>query len=285
MRGISTVPDVALFLLLVSAAVATLTVPGSSPPAVDVDGAATTLGTATATVDYPVRLTVEHPNGSTTLLTDDRRANGTLANLLAAAAVANASFAGEYSPPDGHRGYDRTVENRTAAVLDGFADRLQVTAIWRPYRGADLRGSMRVGPSPPPTDVRVATVDVPGPGPAVRETARSAASGGFDTVATVVASATVRALYPRDRMRLAIQGGGLARGLAVRRYRRLADQLGTDLAPVLSSGLVRRANAELTAELADRFRRDMSRRFESPAAAARTVAVGHVRIVVRGWEG
>ena len=283
MRGVSTVLDVAVFLLLVAAAIATVTLPASPAPDTDVGSVAATLGTATTDVEYPLSLDVAFENGTEITLSTDRRANGTVANLLADAAVSNARL----GPPDGYtgsRGYRRAVENRTRAILRWFDAGVQVEAQWRPYVGAPLSGNLTVGPAPPRRDLMAATLDVPAPVAPVEAVASRAAAGGYESVATVVANATVRGLYPPRRMELAIHAGGLARGLAIRRYRRLLDGLETDVSRSLRAGSVDEVNLALTAALTDVFAADMRGRFDTPTAAAAAVRAGRVRIVVRGWD-
>ena len=283
MRGVSTVLDVAVFLLLVSAAVATVTLPASPAPETDVGSVAGTLGTATADVAYPLSVTVAFENGTETTISTGRRANGTVANLLADAAVSSARL----GPPDGNTGatgYRRAVANRTRALLRWFEADIQVEARWRPYVGAPLSGNLTVGPAPPHSDRMVATLDVPAPVAPVEPSATRAAAGGYESVATLVANATVRGLYPPRRMELAIHAGGLARGLAIRRYRRLLDGLETDVSRSLRTGAVDEVNRALAAALADVFATDMRGRYDTPAAAAAAVRAGRVRIVVRGWD-
>jgi hypothetical protein len=282
MRGTSTVFDVAVFLLLVSAAVATLTIPERPAPETDVDGVASTLGTTRTGVAYPVALTVSLENGSEETLDEVRTANGTVANLLADAAISKAGLDG--APVSGFEGFRRAVRNRTRRVLRWSGDRIRVEARWRPYLGAPLNGSLAVGPRPPSRAVTVATLDASGPVGTVRDRAREVASEGYGSIAEVVAGATVRGLFPARRMRLAVQGGGIDRGIAIRRYRRVLDVLDLREAGSLEAGMVGSVNGAIVGALADRFEADMRRRFESPSAAARAVRAGRVRLIVRGWE-
>lgn len=282
MRAVSTVFDVAVFLLLVSAAVATLTIPTSPAPETNVDDVASTLGTTTTGVVYPVTLTVSGANGSEETLGEVRTANGTVANLLADAAISKTRLDG--APAAGFDGFRRAVRNRTRAVLRWSGDRTRVEARWRPYLGAPLNGSVVVGPRSPSSDVTVATFDASGPVDAVRDRARTVASEGYESVAGVVARATVRGLYPARRMRLAIHGGGIDRGIAIRRYRRVLDALDLQVTGSLEAGMVGSVNGAIVGALADRFEADMRRRFETPRAAARAVRAGRVRLILRGWE-
>lgn len=280
MRAFSTVLDVAVFLLLVSAAIAVLTVPPSSPPPAEVGAVASTLGTATLTVEYPLTMPVDTRDGPHRL-TDGRQTNGTVASLLATAAVADAAF-GRSLPA--HAGYHRALQTRVRRLLRGLRQSVRVEARWVPYRDAPLEGEFVVGPRPPES-VGVATLDVAAPLPATRAAARAAAADGFEAVARTVAAATVRGTVPPRQLRLALQGGGLGRALALARYRTLGNALGIDRPTDLAARRVEVVNRNLVAALTDRFEADMRRHFASPAAAARAVTVGRVRLVVRGWGG
>lgn len=156
-RGVSTVLDVALFLLLVSVAVGLLyAAPRAGDPQSDPDVAAetaTTLATTTTTVRYAPAGSADAP---------ERPVRGTVAEHLAAAAVANARIDGRplREAPAYHEGV-RDVTRRTLADV-GDGTRIQVRAVWEPLPGADAGGEVVVGPSPPPdADVHAATVEVP----------------------------------------------------------------------------------------------------------------------------
>lgn len=173
-RAVSTVLDVSACLLLVSAAVLTLLqapVAGPDPAADRAAEVATTLSGATATVSYP--------SGG-----GRRRAHGTLAGLLADAAVSNAT-------PDTGVPFRAAVENATRPLLGDTGWRGQVVVTWQPYAGAEA-ATVSVGDDPPPgVDVHVATTTVPsGVAPAREEAARAAERRGFDGVAAVVAART-----------------------------------------------------------------------------------------------
>jgi len=159
-RGISTVLDVALFLLLVSAAVGLVYAaprvddPGSDAVA-DPDVAAetaTTLATSTTTVWY------EPAAGEAPA----RPARGTVAAHLARATVANATV--DDRPFGGAPAYETAVRNATRTALSRVraGTAIQVRTHWEPLPGAGLGGGFVVGPSPPPgADVHAATVAVP----------------------------------------------------------------------------------------------------------------------------
>lgn len=186
-RGVSTVLDVALFLLLLSAAVGLLyAAPRPGQPATDPDiaaEAATTLATTTTAVEY----TPAVDRGDLPALdgadATERTARGTVAEHLAAATVANAAIGDRtlrHAP--GHESAVRNATRRTLARIEAGVD-LQVRSFWEPLPGSGVRGELVVGPSPPPdANVHAATSAVPVG--AARETgittpAWTAAAGGW----------------------------------------------------------------------------------------------------------
>ena len=283
MRAVSTVVDVTVFLLLVSAAVATVAVSSDRPPAVPVADAAEVLGTSTAGVEYSLAGSPElrEPRESVEIV--DRQTNGTVAGLLARAAVTNATLSGE-SLVVATEEYRAAVRNRTLAVTGWVSDPLRVDARWAPYPGAPLSGHVGVGPEPPDgVDVRAATFRVPASVERVHADARKAASGGYEAVARVVARATVNALLPPRRARVALQGTTPARTFVRDRYETVSRRLETDVQSAVDRGDTAGANRALARALAHNLETDLRRRFDSPAAAAAELEVGTVRLTVRGW--
>jgi hypothetical protein len=270
MRAVSTVLDVAMFLLLVSAAVGTLVL--AEPPAdaeTSADETADVLASSTLSVEYNLR-------GET------RRAHGTLGVVLARATVANASLDGEdISGTDESFREQVRAETRERLVAP---NRTQIVARWRPYRGSPLGGSLTVGPTPPPgRDVHSATLTVPAPVTESREAATAASSDGYDAVADPVAEAVADGLVPDNRVDASAFRESPTAIDTSHRYRVLASGTGTSVTGLLSSGSVGAAHARITAGLRRTFAADMRTRFDTPAAAAETVATGRVRITVRRW--
>lgn len=271
MRAISTVLDVAVFLLLVSAAVATLTlVPDDDPEPVVVDERADLLASSSADVEYTVG-------------TENRTAHGTAASLLARGAVANASIDGRRLS-SGHGEFVEGVAVATRRTL-GADNRTQVVVRWVPYRGGPVRGTLRVGPDPPPgRDVTVATLSVPAPvGQSGDRAAVAAREDGFRGVAAVAARATVDALLPESSATLPSSRVSPASVAASERFGTLADATGVSVEGPLSRGNVSGARERAVEGLTDRYAADMRERFETPSAAARAVRVGTVRVVLRRW--
>jgi len=287
-RATSTVVDVTACLLLVGAAVAVVLNGAAIERATTESPAAARtelLATTTASVDYALAVPGDPPPWTTNATaTRQRTAHGTLAELLAEAAMSRVAWEGHRLSRAGTE-FEREVATTTRNRLHERGRRTAVRARWEPYEGAPLNGTVRVGEWPPPdADVDASTVTVASPSPAVRErAARAASQGGYSAVAAVVAGAVVDGLFPSRQAQLALDGDYPDDRLMTRRYRRMgalirAGQLSVESRPATE------LNAELTDTLTARFERDMRERFDSPEAAARAVETGNVTITVRTWS-
>lgn len=294
-RAVSTALDVVLAVVIVSGALVVLAGVGGGPPANHgtdaADGTAELLGATTASVNYTLSPGARHADARDVVAFDDtggpefrRHEHGTLAELLGRATVEDAALDGrELSRSDDD--FERAVRAAVRDALAGVDARVQVRAVWQPYRGAPLSGRVVVGDAPPgDTTVHAATVRVPSSLPATRDRARRVAGRGYDAVAMAVADGTIRGLFTPEETWLALRADYPVAHLATYRYRRVAGLLGVEVAEPLSTYDVSAANKRLTAALAERFERDMRERFESPGAAARSVATGEVVVVVRTWS-
>jgi hypothetical protein len=289
----STVLDAALCLLLVGASVGTLV--GVDPTrdapsdAVDPGADAETLATATATVNYTLAPGARRARGTDVSFPDaggpefERTTHGTLSGLLARAAVGRAGVAGD---PLTRARADLVTGVREAVLGAVGGANTQVVADWRPYAGAPVGGRVAVGDDPPPgADVRAARLAVARGEAIPPERAASAAERGYGPLARLLAARTVATLLPPDEMRFALGADYPVSALVRHRYRRAAAETGADLGPgELDRSRVETANDRVEHALAARFERDLRERFDSPAAAARTVRVGEVRVVVRRWS-
>lgn len=258
-RAVSTVLDVAVCLLFVGAAVATL---AGAPQPVDRDAGpnADTTASRVATVTTTVRAT------------DDRREHATLAAHIGTAAVANASLGSERVAEGA---YPSAVEDEVDAST---TDRAFVTARWRPYPGAPLAGRIAAGEEPPQSaDVAATTLTVDSgvspPKPA----------DSFETLAQALAAGYVNWLFPPERTYVRLVDDRTAASTASR-YRTVADSLGTDVSDPVGARELRAANDDLSGALAARFEADLRTRYSSPEAAASNATVGEVELVVRRWE-
>lgn len=290
-RGVSTVVDVTLFVLLVSAAVLSVVTAGvgptDGPAAVGRDEATVeTLATATATVHYEVGV----ENGTDDPIT--RVGHGTLAELLAEAALANVTANGtRVSPYAG--GFVAAVRDALVPALDG---RTQVVATWTPYPGSSLRGRVAVGPSPPADSaVHAATLPVDSGVPAARDPAIDAARAtdatdtGYDRVAEVVTRRTVDGLFPLRRTHTALDGDAVDAGVTRTRFDRMASAYDSEatLDSDARDGDVAGDDAaryDLSVAVANRTSAELRRRFDDPEAAAASVRTGRVTVVVRTWS-
>ena len=258
-RGVSTVVDVAVSLLLVGAAVATLAAapaPSARPAAPVADSTVETVATVTTTV----------PAG------DGRRSHDTLAGHLATAAVAGARLDGD---PVVETPYPTRVANETDALT---GRRASVTARWEPYPDAPLVGTVVVGGcTPPDADVAVRTITVPSGVDAPD------AVGSFEGLARSLAEAYVAWRFPPGRTHASLADDRTA-GRTTDRYRSAAVTLGTNVRGRVEDREVSAANEELASALADRLEADLRDRYATPRAAAADVAVEEVELVVRRWD-
>jgi hypothetical protein len=259
-RAVSTVLDVAVCLLLVGAAVATLTTapPPNGPDSPDADPTAATVAAVTTSV--------QTGNG--------HEAHGSLAGHLGTAAVADARLDGE---PLTGTDYPDAVDAEYDSIT---GERTFATARWEPYPGSPLAGDVAAGETPPPSaDVAATTltvdsgIDDPAPG----------SEASFADLADALAGAYVVWLFPPERTFAALADSRTAPRTAAR-YRTAAGALETDVAGAVDDGAVRRANAALADALAARFEADLRARYATPRAAEANETVGEVDVVVRRWE-
>ena len=305
-RGVSTVVDVTVFLLFVSAAASVIVSesPAGAPREVEsVEQDATVLQTTTTSVEYRLNISGTAPEWVANGTARRRRtAHGTLAELLGAAAMGSLRIDGRPVVKT-ESAFERAVSAAVRARLtapanaserapaDGTGDgapvarRVAVTAEWAPYESAPIDAHVGFGDTPPPsTDVRATVVTVSSGMENVSLAARSAAqAGGFSGLAAVIAQAIVTSRFPRDEMRVALRGGYPASTAATDRYSRFGSLVGVDRLAV-GEAPPARLNRRLTAALAGRLADDMRDRFVSPTAASAAIRLDQVRITVRAWS-
>jgi hypothetical protein len=299
----STVLDAAVALLCVSAAVgAVVTAGAGAGPGVDggfdatgrsdaparADRLAGTLATSTGSVNYTLAPGAQYAEESLVAFPQSsgaafqRRDRGTLAALFARAAVRDVTVDGDWLT-HAHVDYTRAV--RTAVETAATDPRFQAVAVWQPYPGTHVGGRVTAGRPPPPNaTVHAATLTLPSGAPSARESARNATDGGFSAVATVVAEHLVVALFPPDRSRQALQDDYPVAALTAYRYRRAGQRYGVDVSGPLADERAGAANRRLVGPVAAAVERDLRARFSDPQAAARSVRLDTVRIVVRTWS-
>ena len=254
-RGVSTVLDVAVCLLLITAAVATLTVdfPDSTPdPTPNADEIAGVLATSTTAVHA-----------------DDRVTHRTAFGHLAAAAVTNATvgddaLAASSDPSEVQADVENDLEDRTA-----------VTATWQPYPNASIAGDVAVG-EPPPPDAAVGstatTVDI-GLQPVTGD--------GFECLSRSLADAVIAWLFPPSQLRPALVDGRTADETA-ERYRRTATTVDASVEEELTEANPHAINDELSSALAPKLEAELRDEFDTPESAAEHIST-EVEIVVRRW--
>lgn len=311
----STVLDAALALLLLSAAVVTVTTadqyadqsaaPNDRNDAARADELLETLATTTTAVNYTLAPGAEQPGETpvkfrrTSGPEFQRTAHGAYANLLARSALATLEIDGERVTHAGDD-FQRTVED---AVREEFITgrRVQVIAVWRPYPDAHIGSQISIGATPPPgAAVTAASLTVPSGYPAAHDDALAAADhDGFGGVARVVANRVVAGALPPKQMRFALHGDYPVSAFAANRYARFALLTSDDVAERTASkqvvseqvvgehvvaGDVHSANDVIAAALAERIERDLRSHYDDPRTAARSVRIDRVRIVVRTWS-
>ncbi|AZH24957.1 DUF7284 family protein [Haloplanus aerogenes] len=282
----STVLDGLLCLLLVSAAVVTVTTATPQDPAGEgrAPDVAATLSTTTAAVNYTLtpRFETTSVDVPRTGGSFDRTAHGTLAELLARATVARITADGERLS-HARDGFGRAVVRAVRGAIR--ANHTQITAVWRPYPASSIAGRLVIGSRPPPDrPVHAATVDVPSGFPAREQSIRRAARDrGVDGVADAVADGLVAGLFPPTRTRIAASSASPSAALVRHRYRRVANRFGAAPPTRLGDGGVDAANDRLEAAVSERVQRDLRETNTSATAAANAVRLGRVRIVVRTW--
>jgi hypothetical protein len=294
-RGVSTVFDALVFVLLVGAAIAVLAgIPPQSSGGDSrvADETADVLATSTTTVEFTRsgRVTqqslynyVGEGSGPPPAESADRRAHGTYAELLAAAATTDPELDGLSLTASGNDFEDATA-GATRQALSTDAANIQVRATWRAYPGATLSRTVVVGEEPPPgADVSVATVTVASGYPNVTE--RLGPDPTVDDVADAVARSVVSGLFPVDQTRDALAGEGVDRAFVASRYQTASERLDVQTAALLGEGQVAAANDRLATALSDDVSGDLSGEFDSGDAAAGAIETDEVRIVVRTWSG
>lgn len=288
LRGASTVLDTVLFVVLVGVAVTVLAGADTGPqggPDRLADETADVLATSTTSVAFERSGSLRGGPAADAeaSVTVDRRAHGTYAELLAAAAVADPTLRRRPLTGTGDD-FEAATRDATVRALPREAANVEVRATWRPYTHGRLGGTVVAGRAPPPdADVSVATLTVPSGFPnASRDIDPTATT--YDRVARAVAESVVAGLFPENRTRDALASEGPDRAVVASRYRQTAAVLGIDPPRALADGDVRAANRRLVAALAPAVETDLTREFDSPEAAAEAVAVDRVRIVVRTWS-
>jgi hypothetical protein len=311
-RGVSTVVDATLALLLISAATVLVGTALSSErerqdPAA-ADHTAEALSAATVHVEYSlagVRTAAAFPGGGYSTDRFDRQRYGSVPELLAGATMANATIDGR-PLTDERASYAAAVEGSVLELLAGTGYDARVVALWRPYENASLGSRVTVGRAPPAdADVSSAVLRVQSgvdlSGAAVGDAYRR--SGRYDDAADLIAEAVVERYFPPAETQRALEGKGLDRALAVYRYRRVAGVLRTaptagnvsfDLAnesdPLAGNGTdpatpnASAASEALAGALSDLIEAELRAAYTRAELSSGPGMADQVRIIVEVWE-
>lgn len=265
-RAISTVMDVSLALLLISASVVAVglylhddgdrdrtdgqrgdraleTLSGTTITITYDLGAENESGVAATDSEYyerPSRLESDADDAGDR---DEITTYGSATDLLGEAALTNVRIDGTELFAYGHD-VERSVEAATQGRLAGGERSVYAIATWEPYDGAGIAGTATVGERPPRSaDVSSATTTVSSSVPAVdaetladaflegetETTDRSGIEDGFDAVGEEIARAVVAGYFPPRETQYALESTLPERGVTVYDYRRTAAAVGVDV--------------------------------------------------------
>lgn len=241
-RSISTVLDVSLALVLISASVLMLFVFAQSEDTqsnpVRADQTAETLAGTTASVEYSIDEVLENdgeydsdifadvPEDSHYL---DRSAHGSVTGLLADASVANVAFWDNRWTRAGI-GFERAVNGVTLGSITGLNHSVRLNAIWRPHEGSGIVGEAAAGQAvPPDAAVNSVTFVAPSGMDSVTEKLEDEyqPDGEFDDTAEIVAEEVLGGLLPPEKMQRSLESTSTSRDLALYRYNRMSRVMDT----------------------------------------------------------
>ncbi|WP_244510158.1 DUF7284 family protein [Natronobacterium texcoconense] len=236
-RAVSTVLDVALALLLVSASVLVLGLylqdSDDGLEETDADRTAETLAATTISVQYDLSAVEEGdqfvPPEKTSANTYDRTEYGPATGLLADAAVTNARVDDDRLLTYGDE-YEDAVDASIGSTLVGSNHHVYAVAVWEPYENATVRGEATAGQrSPPDEDVGSATLTVSsGMTDLEEETIREAYENGDDReegialVSELIAERIVDGYFDHEASQHALESQGIDRSLKVYHYQQTA---------------------------------------------------------------
>jgi len=228
-RSVSTVLDVAVALVLISASVTLLFVfvaqDDAQPVPVEADRTAETLVATTASPQYTLEPAVDHAEDGIFRTEDagefERTEYGTTLGLLGDVTVINASFWGkEYSRAGVE--LEESVEGATLSEISRMDHDVRLEAVWRPYEGSGIEGSAGVGQSVPPNeDVSSVTMTVSSGFDDVSDDIRDT-DADIDDAANLIAHEIVAGLLPPEETQRELESSGISRDLAHYHYNRLS---------------------------------------------------------------
>ncbi len=236
-RGVSTVLDITLALLLVSASILVIGFYlNSSEEGLEdsqADRTAETLSATTVSVGYDLEALTEsdhyeEPDGVESY---ERTTYGPAAGTIAEAAVVNATVEDERLVP-----YADSLVDSVAATVEGqfvgSNHHVYITASWRPYVDSSIRGNATVGRLPPVTeDTNAVTMTASSGMPAVDDSDLAEAYAEdeeLDDLAEPIARSIVRGYFPVERSQLALERQRLDRAIKTTHYLKMAELVGQD---------------------------------------------------------
>lgn len=240
-RAISTVLDVALALVLISASVLMLFVflggEDTRSDPVRADQTAETLAGTSIGVEYSMDEVLKYDDEyDDDIFADvsedshylDRSAHGPATGLLADAAVTNVEFWGNQWTRGG-TGFERAVNGAILGAITGLNHSVRVDAIWRAHEGSGVVGEASAGQAvPPDADVNSVTFVAPsGMDDVSDELETEYDSGEFDDAAQVIAEAIVEHFLPPEKMQRDLESSSANRDLALYRYNRMSRVMDT----------------------------------------------------------
>lgn len=301
-RGVSTVADVALAVLLVGAAMVLLVgfvdSGGTDHEPMEAEYTTETVLSTTMNTTYYLEQAILDSSDAEDIETvyegtdyekDDLRrvSHGPVVAQLGDIAVTNVEFEDDvFSARRLTRGADefgqRLDEKLQTRLVDSSFE-THITAVWVPFDGGEgwVRGTAELGQTPPRyEDVSSTTLTVSSDIPPARAEALDAveAPDDFDIVAERVATAVIDGYFPETESQRALEGTGIGRDLVVSRYRNMAAILEPDPAMLgpeeaFTDHLARntanatRANEILTTALAARLAQVLEPEPEKPPSA------------------
>ena len=260
-RAISTVMDVSLALLIISATVLLIgTYVHTGTESIDGergDHAVQTLSGSTATITYDV----SEPNEAGERATDSDHYEtpddldpdeigelyeittyGSAMDLLAEAAQTNVAIDDTEVFAYGYT-VEQSVEGAVQDRLIGTDGRTYTVATWEPYDGASIRGTATAGTEPPrAADVSSSSVEVSANPESLDaehlatrfEVGEESSPGdtvddGFDAIGQEIADAIIEGYFPETQTQYALESSLSKNAVTLYNYRQLADVVGVDI--------------------------------------------------------
>ncbi len=240
-RAISTVMDVSIAILLISASIAVLglylgSVGGTYSPAT-ADQTAQTLTSSTVSVTYSLeQIADDDPEFPYDVEDDaigdsdfDRVSHGPAAGHLGDAAMTNLEIDGTDVTAEGDD-FEAAVDGAIQGSLVGSSHHARVITHWEPYDDAAINGTATAGRSPPPdADISSVTLTIPSDIDEIDDEEIIDAfrqRPHYEAVAELLAKTIVDHYFPPEATQHALEQQGTDRAVTVYRYERFDAALG-----------------------------------------------------------